>query len=196
MAQWIERYRGFLLFALVVLVIAVVVLIQVYRPVPQPLIPSTATIVPTHQASSTPAPLQVYVSGAVLKPDVYQVPPGSIVKDALLAAGGAVEDADLDRINLASPVSGGQHIYVPTIGEENLPVSSPSRQSGSDGKVNINTADAALLETLPGIGPSLAQRIIDYRQKNGPFAQNQDIMEVSGIGQGIFDKLVDLIATD
>jgi competence protein ComEA len=127
MAQWIERYRGLLLFALVILVIAVVVLIQVYRPAPEPLIPSTATAIPSPQATTSPVPLQVYVSGSVLNPDVYQLPSGSIVKDALLAAGGASEDADLDRINLASSVSGGQHIYVPKGGTDpNSPALLPS----------------------------------------------------------------------
>jgi competence protein ComEA len=102
----------------------------------------------------------------------------------------------LDRINLASPISAGQHIYIPHLGEDSLPVSPSSRTSGLDAKININTADAMLLETLPGIGPSLAQRVIDYRQSNGPFSQIEEIMEVSGIGSGVFGRIQDLITTN
>jgi competence protein ComEA len=132
----------------------------------------------------------------VLHPDVYTLIPDSIVKDALVAAGGPTEEADLDRINLALPVSDGQHIYVPRLGEESLPVQPPSRLSEVGGQVNLNTADVAVLETLPGIGPVLAQRIVDYRQEHGTFAQVEDLMNVSGIGQRTFDNLRDLITTD
>jgi competence protein ComEA len=126
---------------------------------------------------------------------VYPLPPDSIVKDALLAAGGATDDADLDRINLALPVADGQHVYVPRLGEVDLPVQPPSSQPATGSKININTADAATLESLPGIGPAIAQRIIDYRQANGPFAHIEDIKNVSGIGDGILSKIQDLIVT-
>jgi competence protein ComEA len=144
----------------------------------------------------TPRPLRVYVSGAVQNPDVYALPPESIVKDAVTAAGGPTSDADLDRINLASPAADGQHIYVPSLGEETLPVQPPSRLPASAGKVNLNTAEAAALESLPGIGPTLAQRILDFRQASGPFERIEDVMEVSGIGPGIFEQIRDLITTD
>jgi competence protein ComEA len=114
----------------------------------------------------------------------------------MMAAGGPAGDADLDRINLASSVADGQQIYVPRQDEENPPVQSPSAQRASDGRVNINTADAAALETLPGIGPALAQRILDYRQAHGPFTKIEDIMEVSGIGRATFEKLGDLITPE
>jgi competence protein ComEA len=112
-----------------------------------------------------------------------------------MAAGGPAEDADLDRINLASPLSDGQHIYVPHLGEENPPVQMPSRFSGIVERVNVNLADAAVLETLPGVGPVLAQRIVAYRQEHGRFARIEDIMNVSGIGQRTFEALQDLITT-
>jgi competence protein ComEA len=114
----------------------------------------------------------------------------------MLAAGGPADDADLDRINLASSVADGQQIYVPRQGEGNLPVQPPSVQRSSDLRVNINTADAAALETLPGIGPTLAQRILDHRQAHGPFARAEDIVKVSGIGQATFEKLSDHITTE
>ncbi len=190
-----ERYKGILLFALIALTIAGVVLFQVLRPEPPPLILQSPTPSPLPSATPTPRPLRVYVSGAVHYPDVYSLPPDSIVKDAIVAAGGATEQADLDRINLALPVTDGQHIYVPHRGEENPPVQPPSRQSPTTGKVNINTADQSELETLPGIGPNLAKRIVDYRQAHGPFAQIEEIMNVSGIGPALFEKIRDSITT-
>lgn len=196
MEEWLERYRGILFFALIALAVVGVILFQMLRPEPQSIILSTPTPVPSPVATPTPRPLRVYVSGAVQHPDVYALPPDSIVKDALIAAGGATDKADLNRINLALPVSDGQQVYVPHLGEESLPVQPPSNQPTSGGKININAASQAELETLPGIGPSIAQRIIDHRRANGAFAQIEDIMNVSGIGQGIFEKIRDLITTN
>jgi competence protein ComEA len=196
MEQWLERYRSVLFVILVVLVLAAVVLFQLLRPVAQPFILNTPTPPPSPEATPTPRPLRVYVSGAVNRPDVYTLPPDSIVKDALMAAGGPAENADLDRINLALPVSDGQHVYVPLRGEVNPPVQPPSDQRAPSTKININTADQAALDSLPGIGPVIAQRILDYRQANGPFDRIEDIMNVSGIGQGTFEKIRDLITTD
>jgi len=197
--EWLDKYRWHLLLATVVVVIAGVIFIQLRRPEPPPLILSTATPFPSPEATPTPRPLRVYVSGAVHHPDVYTVAPDSIVKDALMAAGGPSDEADLDRINLAQPVTDGQQIYVPRIGEEKPPVLPPSGQRSQPiiaGKININTADLAALESLPGIGPALAQRILDYRQANGPFAGPEEIMEVSGIGPATFKGLQDLITTN
>jgi competence protein ComEA len=193
--EWFDRYRSILFFGLVMAVLAAVLLFQALKPSPQPIMLSTSTPNPSPGATSTPRPLRVYVSGAVQEPDVYALPPESIAKDAVMAAGGPASDADLDRINLASPVADGQHVYVPRLGEETLPVQT-SDLPASGSKVNINTADAATLETLPGIGPTLAQRILDFRQASGPFERIEDVMEVSGIGPGIFDQIRDLIATD
>jgi competence protein ComEA len=142
----------------------------------------------------------VYVTGAVAHPDVYLLSAGSIVRDALVAAGGATADADLNRINLAQQVYDQQQIYVPRFGEENPPLPSPpaslTNTSGNvqaTGKVNINTATAEELDTLPGIGPAIAQRIIEYRLTNGPFQSIEEIKNVSGIGDKLFEKLKDLI---
>jgi competence protein ComEA len=87
-------------------------------------------------------------------------------------------------------------VYVPRQGEENPPVQPPSGGPAAGSKVNINTADTARLETLPGIGPSLAQRIVDHRQANGPFGRIEQIMDVSGIGPATFDKIKELITTN
>jgi competence protein ComEA len=197
-----DRIRAILLFGLVVLALVGAAWFQVRRtPKQSILLPpattgsETATVPPT----PTPSPLRIYVSGAVLHPDVYLLPPGSIVKDALLAAGGAGDDADLDRINLAAQVGDGQHVYVPHYGEAAAPMvpsdpyGSRAALDGAGGRVNINTATQAELETLPGIGPSLAARIVAYREAHGPFAAPEDITAVSGIGPATFEEIRDLI---
>lgn len=191
-----ERYKGIALFGVVLLTLMGVVLFELLRPSPQPLVITTVTPYPSPAQSPTPSPLQVYVSGAVDKPDVYVLSPGSIVKDAVVAAGGPASDADLDRINLAAQVSDGQHVYVPHLGEESPPVQLPSSRSASGGTINVNSAALSELDLLPGIGPALAQRIIDYREAHGPFADIHDITEVSGIGESIFQNIQDLITTD
>jgi competence protein ComEA len=197
--EWLDKYRWFILLAVVLVVGGGFLLIQMRRPEPPPLILSTATPVPTPEATPTPRPARVYVSGAVENPDVYTLAPDSIVKDAIMAAGGPSDEADLDRINLAQPVADGQQIYVPRLDEENPPVQSPSGQRSQPiipSTVNINTADLAALDSLPGIGPALAQRILDYRQANGPFASPAEIMEVSGIGPSTFERIQALITTE
>lgn len=196
MESWQERYRWLLLLLLVVVVLVGVALFQVRRPQPEPIRLSTAIPLPSPGATSTPHPLRVYVCGAVRKPDVYLLAPDSIVKDAITAAGGATGDADLDRINLASPVADGQQVYVPGVGEEELPVTLPANLPEGGGTVNINTAGASALESLPGIGPVLAQRIVDYREKHGPFTRIEEIRDVPGIGQATFEYLRDLITTE
>lgn len=197
MSNWLEKYRGYVLITLVNWIILGAVLIFLRRPQQPELIitspPSTATPLP----SPTPCPLRVYVSGAVVRPDVYELPADSIVKDAIEAAGGATSQADLDRINLALSVADGQHIYVPRLGEESPPVSPPTEPSGTasgqaGGKININTASQSELETLPGIGPSRAQGIIENR----PYDTIEDIKRVPGIGQVTFQQIKDLITVD
>ena len=193
MEQWLARYRWFLFLGISGLALIAVILIQVLRPSPQPIILSTATPTPAQMATPTPCTLHVYVTGAIAHPDVYLLPEGSIVKDAVEAAGGATEEADLERINLALTVTDGQQVHVPRLGEDSPPVQPPSAQPAT-AKVNINTADAATLESLPGIGPALAQRIIEYRQAHGPFERTEDVMDVSGIGTATFEGIQDLLA--
>jgi competence protein ComEA len=140
------------------------------------------------------------VSGAVQKPDVYTLLPGSIVKDAILAAGGADADADLGRINLAYPLGDGQQVYVPRQGEGSLPdrlqPAPASILQPASSRVNINAAGQAELETLPGIGPALATRILDYRQTHGSFQSIDEIVNVAGIGDALLEKIRDLITVD
>lgn len=209
MNDWLEQYRGYILIILVCLILIGGAFILVRRPTPEPIVIATAVIptstpLPTPTLTPTPAPVRIYVSGAVRTPDVYLLPPDSIVKDAIHAAGGPAGDADLDRINLALALYDQQQVYVPHIGEATPAAPLPSDAAppapaasddttGTGGKVNLNTATVEQLDALPGIGPAIAQRIVDYRQANGPFTAPEDIMNVKGIGQATYDKLKDLI---
>ena len=162
-----------------------------------PIVVSTPLPTPTPLHTPTPAPIRVYISGAVQQPAVYELPVGSIVQDAVTAAGGPSSDADLDHINLAVELRDQQQVYVPRQGETNPPpvISGGGSDSGgtASAQVNINTATAAELETLPRIGPTTAQRILEYREANGPFATIEDIQNVPGIGPATFEGFQDMI---
>jgi competence protein ComEA len=134
---------------------------------------------------------KVYVSGAVAHPGVYTLRPGDRVVDAIDAAGGPTENADLTRINLAAKVKDEQQVHIPKFGE-----SAPQGSSDQTRLVNINTAPAELLETLPGIGKTKAQAIINYRQEHGDFKRIEDLVEVAGIGYSTYENLKHLITVD
>lgn len=156
----------------------------------------------------------VHVAGAVKNPGVYNLPSSSRVIDAIEKAGGATENADLDQINLADYVSDGQKIEVPKlksgdtslnyklitdeldkIGANKIDSTNEKSSSRSD-LVNINTADSSELQSLPGIGTTIANSIIEYRKENGNFETIEDLKNVSRIGDKTFDKLKDLITVD
>ncbi len=142
----------------------------------------------------SPSPIRIHVIGDVLEPGLYILPPDSIVKDAIHAAGGSLPGADLDTINLAAPLSDGQQIYIASDQKtSSTPDTSTSSITTPSSKMNINTAKAPELENLPGIGPSLAQKIIEYRQNHGPFLSLEDLLNVSGIGPAKLDQIKDLI---
>lgn len=155
--------------------------------------PLVITLQPRPISGATPqsTTIEVYVTGAIQKPDVYSLPTGSIVKDLINTAGGATSDADLEHINLAQRLSDQLHIHVPRKGEA---IPTPSSGSAPGALININTADATQLDTLPGIGPSTAQSIIDYRTKNGPFKKIEDIKNVPRIADTEFNKIKDMIS--
>lgn len=132
----------------------------------------------------------VHVCGAVNSPGVVSLPAGSRAKDALEAAGGFAENADREAVNLAGVVSDGQKLYFPTQDEEWTEETVLEKDSGL---IDLNTADAALLCTLPGIGESRARAIIAYREENGRFGVIEDIMKVAGIKTAAFEKIKDLI---
>lgn len=146
-----------------------------------------------------PAPtIAVHVSGAVAAPGVYELAEGSRAADAIEAAGGAAEGAAADALNLARVLSDGEQIVVPTAEEhaqQQQAAASGVGVSGgaAGGKVNINTATAEQLDTLPGVGESTAQKIIADRETNGPFSSPEDLKRVSGIGDKKYAELADLI---
>ncbi len=143
----------------------------------------------------TPGMLSVHVSGAVAEPGVYNLRAGSIVQEAVDAAGGLLEQANLDLVNLAARLENGQQIHVPHIqpteartGEQMEANPAPYNE-----RININAATAPELEQLPGIGPSLAQSIIEYRESHGPFQSIDDLINVPGIGPAKLSAMQDLI---
>lgn len=151
-----------------------------------------AVIEPSASTTSTAAlptgTIIVHVVGAVRNPGVYELPAGARGIDAVRAAGGLGPHADPLAINLAALLTDGAQLIVPRTASSDpssggaAPPAAESDASGVD-KININTADQGQLESLPGIGPSLAQRIIEHRDTNGPFGSIQDLLDVSGIGE-------------
>ena len=161
-----------------------------------PAVEATCPEPATPVAKATPAPLRVYVSGAVHHPGVYRLPPESLVVDAIEQAGGETDDADLIAINLAHPLSDGEQIYVPTQDEGAAPPPPIARTGTTDaggekkdnapvGPVDLNTASQEELESLPGIGPAMAKRIIEGR----PYNTVDDLLKVKGIGEAKLEKL-------
>jgi len=136
-------------------------------------------------------PIFVHILGAVREPGLYELREGDRAIDAVSAAGGFLAQADLTQLNLARFVGDGEQIVVAVIGA--VPPASGSGPAAS-GMVNINTADATTLETLPRVGPAMSARIIAWRDQHGRFAIIEDLMNVSGIGEKTFDGLKALIS--
>lgn len=129
----------------------------------------------------------VYVCGAVNREGVYQLPSGSRIYEAVEMAGGFREDAATAEVNQAEVLEDEARLYVPTIAE------TIAQQGEEDGKINLNKATKEELMTLPGVGASRAESIIQYRNENGGFKSIEDIMQISGIKEGLFEKIKDLI---
>lgn len=136
--------------------------------------------------------LLVHVLGAVVRPGIVELAPGARVVDAVAAAGGLTAEADSGGVNLARALVDGEQLVVPVVGA--APAAPPAGASGAgDGRVSLNAADAAELDTLPRIGPALAQRIIDWREANGPFTDVAQLLDVAGIGDAVYSGLFDLV---
>jgi competence protein ComEA len=146
---------------------------------------------PAATATAVAGDLYVHVSGAVREPGLYVLPTGSRVVDAVAAAGGFTDDADRDAVNLARSLDDGEQLAVPRPGE--APPAAPGASASADGRVDLNTADATMLETLPRIGPALAERIIAWRDDNGGFTSVEDLLAVPGIGDKMLESLRDFV---
>ncbi|MCR5357679.1 MAG: helix-hairpin-helix domain-containing protein [Lachnospiraceae bacterium] len=151
------------------------------------------------EAADAVSTVTVYVCGAVTHPGVYELEDGSRVVDAIYASGGMSTEADRDYINQAMLLKDGDKVYIPTCeetaqaGDSGINSGNLSGMQDEPDKVNINTADAKELMTLPGIGEAKAALIIEYRENNGGFDSIEDIMKISGIKEGMFNKIKDRI---
>lgn len=147
---------------------------------------------PSATDAAPPASLYVHVSGAVAAPGLYVVDANARVVDAIAAAGGFAEGADEGAVNLARPLTDGEQVVVPVVGA--APVEAGGPPTPGDGRVHLNTADADELDTLPRIGPAMAERIIAWREANGGFTSIEDLLAVPGIGDKMLESLRDLVA--
>ncbi len=181
---------------------------------PQLLVPEQAASAPLQAPAPAPSEIAVYVCGDVHRPGVYTFSAGLRVADGIARAGGALADADLEQLNLAQPLADAMKIDVPkkgqiiassfaqtaaTFGGEPSHRRSAHRGGRSSHKLqpgqtlDVNTAGESELTSLPGVGPSLARRIVEYRTANGPFQTVDDLQNVSGIGPSKFDKMAPYI---
>jgi competence protein ComEA len=166
---------------------------------PEVTLPTAGGAADPATTTTTEAPAVVaHAAGAVQAPGVYRLEPGARAGDLVAAAGGAAQDADLQRLNLAAPVADGEQLYVPRIGEVAAPVPAApagggAAAAGSDGPVDLNTATAAELEELPGVGPAIAEAILDERERRGRFDTVEDLLDVRGIGDARLEQLRDLV---
>ncbi|MDO8384183.1 MAG: ComEA family DNA-binding protein [Microbacterium sp.] len=158
---------------------------------------SSPEVVPLDEASGGPGEdmsagvLYVHVSGAVARPGLYRLEGGARLVDAVAAAGGFAQDADEAGVNLARPLSDGEQIVVPVVGQ--APPAASGGGTTGDARVNLNTATVAELDTLPRVGPAIAQRIIDWRTTNGRFSAVDDLLSVPGIGEKMLESLRPLV---
>ncbi|MFM7013550.1 MAG: helix-hairpin-helix domain-containing protein [Actinomycetota bacterium] len=179
--QKVSRQLLFYLAALVAVISLILVLVNA------PETPKGEFEVSQEESGDIVGYLFVHIVGEVENPGIYQLPIGARLVDAVFLAGGLTAEADNSSINLARELSDGEQIVVYKIGE-NL-----EQAVESGGLISINRASESQLETLPGIGPALAARIIAYREANGGFKSKNDLMKVSGIGEKLLSGLVDLI---
>lgn len=156
------------------------------------------TAEPAAQETPEPSKILIHVAGAVKEPGLIRLAPDARIIDGILAAGGALEAADIDSLNLASPVYDGMKLYVPRIGETPavLPPATPEGGIGAlpaSAKININTAGVPELTALNGIGEATAKKILAYRKEHGKFQKPEDLLQVSGIGNAKYEAIRDQI---
>ncbi len=153
----------------------------------QPVGESVVAPVPVSMTTTTLGEVVVHVAGWVEKPGIVSLGAGSRIVDVVAAAGGVLPGGSLDGINLAEPVADGGRVEVP--GPHDVSITAPSRDEEVDAVIRINSAKTSELETLPGVGPVLAERIIEYRETNGPFESVDELLDVPGIGEATLEEL-------
>jgi len=185
-----------------VVLVALAVAWRLLRPParpPEATLPFASTTLAEATATTTtvPSALVVHVAGSVAAPGVHELAAGARVVDAIEAAGGLTAEADGARVNLAAPLVDGARVYVPAVGEEPPPVAVGGEPgpagAAPTGPVNLNTADAAALEALPGVGPATAAAILEHRTKVGAFTSVEQLLDVPGIGEAKLEALRDLV---
>ena len=176
---------------LVLASLAVTVAIGVVRGAVTP----SEAVAPAADAAPSPTAARLYVdvAGAVRVPGLYALPAGARLVDAVAAAGGFAQGADRQAVNLARPVSDGEQILVSVVGAAPGTGLAGATAAPGDGRVNLNTADEAALDTLPRIGPAMAKRIVQWRDDNGRFTSVEDLLAVPGIGDKMLDALRELV---
>jgi len=147
----------------------------------------------------TEKPIVVQISGAIPRPGVYALPKGARVQDLISAAGGFLAEAEKETINLARPLEDGERLDIAYVEGFSPVIPTPQEAvviTTSSDLININTASSFELDSLPGIGPTTAKKIIEYREKNGPFTSIESIINVSGIGPATYERIKDLITVE
>jgi competence protein ComEA len=161
-----------------------------------PFASTTASLPPSSATASTRDVVVVHVAGAVRSPGVHELPVGSRVIDAIEVAGGLAPDADSARLNLAAPVTDGARVYVLRLGEAAPPPvagGTPADGAGTTGPLDLNTADEAALDSLPGVGPATAAAIVQHRARIGRFTSVDQLLDVRGIGDAKLEAIRDLV---
>lgn len=190
------KYRSHIYLTLALASVFGLYLFYERRPQPEAVQIVSATEEACAPAATATLSIRVHVVGAVAAPGVYTLGEDARILDAVQAAGGLTEEADAEGVNLADRVGDGQQVRVPRRGATPQPSLTPMLQgalASGGGVINLNTATAAELEQLPGIGPALAQRIIAHREEKGPFGAVEDVMQVAGIGEAIYARIRDQV---
>lgn len=194
-------------FIIVIIILFIIICISIYfftKDDTEDIISTNDFYISTNSTEDTEeiSEIVVHIDGEILNPGIVHLPTGSRISYAINAAGGTTALADTSKINLAYVLKDGQKIYVPSVYDEEIVVYVTDDAGkdvvvpdvgGTTSLININSATASELETLPGIGASTAQKIINHRETNGKFKSIEDIMNVSGIGESKFNSIKDLI---